>query len=175
MEEQNQPQPVDEKAGAKPVMTEEIMAQLRLEQNLPAGVAAAAVAALIGAILWAVISVATGYQIGYMAIAVGFIVGFAIRQFGKGVDPVFGIVGAALALFGCYLGNCLMIVGFEAEAVGMGFMDALNLLGLSTVISLPVEYFEVMDLLFYGIAGYEGYQFAFRKVTEEELAGLQQS
>jgi hypothetical protein len=29
-----------------------------------------------------------------------------------------------------------------------------------------------MDLLFYGIAIYEGYRLSIRKITEEELAGL---
>jgi hypothetical protein len=34
--------------------------------------------------------------------------------------------------------------------------------------------FSVMDLLFYGIAIYEGYRFAFRKIRPEELQGLSQ-
>ena len=36
-------------------------------------------------------------------------VGLAVRKFGRGVDPVFGIAGAVLALVGCTLGNLLTI------------------------------------------------------------------
>jgi hypothetical protein len=32
--------------------------------------------------------------------------------------------------------------------------------------------FSPIDLLFYGIAVYEGYRFSFRQVTPEELAGF---
>jgi hypothetical protein len=32
-----------------------------------------------------------------------------------------------------------------------------------------MDAFSPMDLLFYGIAIYEGYKFSFRQITEEEL------
>src|SRR5438270_13589107 len=83
--------------------------ELRSEQNLPIGLLAGIFAALIGAIAWAIVTVTTEYQIGYMAIAVGFIVGYAVRL-GKGLDKIFGISGAILALFGCILGNIFSIV-----------------------------------------------------------------
>jgi len=43
-------------------------------------------------------------------------------------------------------------------------------LEISLIIELWGSNFSVIDLLFYGIAAYEGYQFAFRKLTEEDAA-----
>ena len=37
---------------------------------------------------------------------------------------------------------------------------------------LLIETFDFMDLLFYGIAIYEGYRFSFRNMTEEERASI---
>lgn len=65
----------------------------------------------------------TEYQIGYMAIAVGFLVGFVIRLTGKGIDKIFGISGAILAIFGCLLGNLLSNVGFIANAEGLRYFS----------------------------------------------------
>lgn len=79
----------------------EAFEQLDYEQNLPMGVVAGLIGALVGAALWAWITVLTDAQIGWMAIAVGFLVGLAVRIFGKGLDKVFGIVGAVLSLLGC--------------------------------------------------------------------------
>ena len=75
--------------------------------------------------LWlGLISISTGYQMGYMAIGVGFLVGFAMRQ-GKGIRPIFGIIGAALALISCVMGDFFSIVGLVAKEYGVSFMDVL--------------------------------------------------
>ncbi len=68
------------------------------ENNIPLAILGGAVGALVGAGIWAAVTVSTGYQIGYMAIAIGFLVGFAVRYLGKGSAPVFGVIGAVLAL-----------------------------------------------------------------------------
>lgn len=97
-------------------MTEE---ELLAEENLPKGVLYASVACILGAVAWSLISVSTGLQMGYMAIGVGFLVGFAMRQ-GKGIRPVFGILGAVLALISCVLGDFLSIIGFAAKDYEIG-------------------------------------------------------
>ena len=71
-----------------------------------AGVAGLA-AALVGAVLWALLASATHVKIGYAAIGVGYLVGFAMRAAGKGHSPVYGYVGAVLALLGCVVGDLL--------------------------------------------------------------------
>ena len=48
-------------------------------------------------------------------------------------------------------------------------MNILEKLDLEIVISLMRATFNPMDLLFYGIAVYEGYRFSFRQVTQADL------
>lgn len=124
----------------------------------------------IGALLWAAITVATGYQIGYMAIAIGAGVGISMRVFGKGMDQIFGISGAIIAIVSCLLGNYFSLVGSIANYENLGYFETFSLINLSEIIPMMKETFSGMDLFFYAIAGYEGYKFAFRAFTEKELA-----
>ncbi len=143
---------------------------LRSEQNLVVGALAGLAAALVGAAIWAIITALTQYQIGFMAIGVGFLVGFAVRAAGKGIDPVFGVVGAALALLGCVLGNLLMVLYFLANKEQMPFLELLSRLDLDLVRRVMAATFDVMDIVFYGIAMYCGYKYAFRQVTGDQRA-----
>jgi len=143
--------------------------KLKLEQNLPMGVLAGLLASLVGGLLWAAITIITEYQIGYMAIAVGFIVGYGVRYMGKGLDQIYGVIGAFFALLGCLLGNFFSIVGFAANEMEMGYMETLNYIDYAVIPEVMGETFSPIDLLFYGIAIYEGYKFAFRPITEEEI------
>lgn len=170
MEEQNQPvnspppaQTLDE---GKLLQYQE---KLRMEQNLPMGFVAGFAAALLGALLWAVVTVATGYQIGWMAMGVGFLVGFSVNKMGNGIDKIFGIMGATLALLGCLMGNMFTILGVVANEEGMGYFELLLNADYSAVIDIMTETFSPMDILFYGIAIYEGYKFSFRRLTDEEI------
>jgi len=132
-------------------------------QNLPMAILAGVVAALIGAILWAVISAATNYQIGFMAIGVGLLVGVAVLHFGKGITPLYGVVGAVCALFGCLLGNVLTACYFIGEPQGVDTLTVLNsVLGAGQIIPLITDTFQGMDLLFYAIAIFEAYRRSFR-------------
>ncbi|MBD0255212.1 MAG: hypothetical protein ICV83_05790 [Cytophagales bacterium] len=133
------------------------------------GVAAGVSAAVVMGLLWAVVTVVTEFQIGYMAVAVGFGVGYAVRYAGRGFDPIFGITGAVLALLGCLLGNFFSLVGFAAKSLDRNFLGILSTIDYGMVPAAMMEAFSPMDLLFYGIAIYEGYKFSFRQITEAEL------
>jgi hypothetical protein len=146
-----------------------VMQRLRSEQNLALGIAAGAVAAAVGAAVWAVVTVVTNYQIGWMAVGVGFVVGLAVRTFGKGLDQVFGIVGAGLALLGCLAGNLLAVCGMIAQQESLGFFAVFSSLDMQVIQELMVATFSPMDLLFYGIAVYEGYKFSFRDLSAAEM------
>lgn len=153
-----------------PVQLEHLRQRLLSEQNLPLGAVAGLVASLLGAAAWATVTVITGYQIGFMAIAIGFLVGFAIRIAGKGLSSPFGIVGAVLALLGCALGNLVAVTSIVADNEGVALLDAISRLDPTIAQQLMTATFTPMDLLFYAIAGYEGYQLSFRRMTAEELA-----
>lgn len=150
-------------------MIDSFIAEKRAQQNLPMAIVAGFVASLVGASVWAAITVATEVKIGWVAVGVGFIVGYAVRFAGKGLDPMFGYIGAILALLGCVLGNLFSAVGFVAQAQSVGFFSILGVLDLSSALKLLELSFSPMDLLFYGIAVYEGYRFSFLQINAQDL------
>lgn len=148
-------------------LSDKARARLRDQQDVVYAVIGGSASALLGALIWALVTVTTNYQIGYMAIAVGLLVGFAVRYYGAGVDLYFGYIGAFFALLGCALGNLFSQVAFIADAESLSYFDTLTLLNFDIIASIYAESFSPTDLLFYGIAAYEGYKFAFRNITDE--------
>lgn len=161
-------------AEAYAAKLQELVARRIAEQNLMLGVIGAAVAAVVGAAIWAAVTVMTEFQIGWMAVGVGFLVGFAVRKLGKGMTSVFGYVGAIGALGGCLLGNVLSVCGFAATANSVPFLSvAVDVLSSpSIVVELLKATFSPMDVVFYGIAVYEGYRFSFRPITQQDLDAM---
>jgi hypothetical protein len=139
------------------------------EQNLVMGTLAGVVASVVGAGLWAAVTVMTDYQIGFMAIGIGLLVGFAVRHTGKGIQQSFGIVAAVISLVGCMLGNVLTISYFVSLNEGMAFMDVVGQLDLRIITDMLAATFEAVDVVFYALAAYFGYKYAFRQITEEDL------
>lgn len=166
------PEPEAEAPTLDPAQVAYLEQRLQSEQNLPLGAIAGAAAALVGAAAWAGITVATGYQIGFMAIGVGFLVGFAVRIAGRGVSTPFGVIGAVLALAGCALGNLLAVTAIVAAANDVSLLEALPQLDFPLVRELMVATFGYMDLLFYGIAVYEGYRLSFRELGAGEVQSM---
>ncbi len=155
-------------------LTSDIKEKLRVQQDFVYAIIGGLSASTVGAIIWALITVSTNYQIGYMAIAIGLLVGFSVRYFGAGIDYSYGIIGGFFALLGCALGNLLSQVAFIADAESLGYFDVLTLLSPSLIISIFEESFSGMDIVFYGIAAYEGYKIAFRNLSEELLKSVAQ-
>ncbi|MBS2213659.1 hypothetical protein KEM09_19780 [Carboxylicivirga mesophila] len=149
--------------------------QLKEHQDFYYALIGGLLASLISGVLWAAITVSTQYQIGYMAIGVGLIVGFAVRFFGAGIDQKFGFLGAGLALLGCLSGNLFSEVGFYAHAESLSYIEVLSYLNFGIIIDILVESFSPMDILFYGIAVFEGYKLAFRRVSELEIKMIQEN
>ncbi|HEY9060060.1 MAG TPA: hypothetical protein VIO64_06095 [Pseudobacteroides sp.] len=125
--------------------------------NLFLGFIGGLAAALISAGVWAFITVITGYRIGLIAIGIGFLVGMCVRVLGKGNAPIYGIMGAALAFLGCFLGNIFSYYGAISNEFNITMSEAYKMIGLFDVLKLG---FKVMDLLFYGFAIYEGFKFS---------------
>jgi len=152
-----------------PLILQAATQRMRSEQNLIMATLAGGAAALIGACAWSAITVMTNYQIGWMAVGVGFLVGYAVKTFGKGIDRSFGIVGAVWSLAGCAAGNLLTVVGTIAKQQNIPVMNILEKLDAEIIASLMQATFNPMDVLFYGIAVYEGYRFSFRQVSQADL------
>jgi hypothetical protein len=147
--------------------------QLKHEQSLPLGVMAGGGAALLGALGWAIITAVTHFQIGFMAIGVGLLVGTAVRRFGRGFDTIFGVAGALLSLAGCALGNLLAVCAMGASANNMSIFTLLGRLDPVIAARLMAATFQPMDVLFYGIALYEGYKLSLRRLTQADIDNLQ--
>ena len=98
---------------------------------------------------------------------------FSVQFFGAGIDKKFGYLGALLSLLGCVSGNLFGQVGFIAQEQSLGYFETLTYLNPSLILNILVESFSPIDLLFYGIAIYEGYKFAFRRVTAKDIKMIQ--
>lgn len=135
-------------------------------QNLPIAVIAGAIAAVVSAAIWAAVTVMTDTQIGWMAVGVGFLVGLGVRL-GKGVDPIYRIIAAVLALLGCILGNVFTLIGIIAAEEQLNVFTVLIDLDYSIVPEYLKEMFSPIDLLFYALAIYFGHKYS---VKEELVA-----
>ena len=153
-------------ATPQPITAPKPAGPIEVVENLPMGFMAGLVAAVIGAGLWALVTIVTGFQIGWMAVGVGFLVGWAVRVAGKGTHRAFGIMGALLALGGCAVGNLLTIIVVAARHFEIPLLAVFSRLTPDVVVKLMEATFSPMDLLFYGIAIYEGYRFSIVGGTE---------
>jgi len=150
-------------------LSEEDLDYVKSQENLIPAVICGAIVGLIGAILWGIVTVVTDFQIGYMAVAIGAGVGYTIRLVGKGVSQIFGFWGGAIAFVSVVLGNVFSIMGIIANYQDVSLVDTLLYMDYSYLPQFMSETFSPIDLLFYGIAIYEGYKFSFRVLTQEEL------
>lgn len=129
-------------------------------ENLPMGLLAGLVAAGVGAALWAGVTVLTGYQIGWMAVGIGAMVGVAVRTAGQGTTKAFGILGAALALGGCLVGNLLTGAVVLSRHWDISLATFFTRLTPDLTARLMTAMFSPMDLLFYALAIWQGYKFS---------------
>ena len=142
------------------------------EQNFVNGAVAGLVASLAAAVVWGGISVATGYMIGYVAIGVGIAVGYGVQVFGKGLSVKYSLIAALFGFLGCMLGNLVAGILFEAKDYGAAIGDIVASLTVNDIIAFYAETLEIMDLLFWFFAVGAAWQFAPRKLTEEEALAV---
>ncbi|MCH9027154.1 MAG: hypothetical protein IIA05_08585 [Proteobacteria bacterium] len=58
---------------------------------------------------------------------------------------------------------------FISVSEGMSFMDILVQLDFAITYELLASTFEIIDVLFYGMAVYFGYKYSFRQVSEDDF------
>jgi hypothetical protein len=166
------PGPARDTPAAKQAQVKQLTANGRTRQSFSLALTGGFVAAVAGAGIWAVVTAATNYQTGWMAIGVGFLVGGTVRVLGRGSDKSFGHLGAALSIFGCLLGNLLSVCLFLAAQKGLSPVTVLSYV-CSNPVMIPaaiVATFRSLDLLFYGIAIYEGYRLSVRGRVESAVS-----
>lgn len=156
-------------AEFRPDQVERALFEIQSEQRLLFGSVAGAIAGAIGAIIWAVVTVVTSFQIGWLAVGIGCLVGAAVRWAGRGTTQTFGIVGAGLALVSVVAGNFLSILGLLAGEFEVSYLEMAARFDYSQSLAVMAATFSPIDLLFYGIAVWEGYRFSIREVTAHEI------
>jgi len=150
------------------------MQDLRDRQNFVVALLGGVATSAVGAILWAVVAYLSGYRFGIMAILLGFLVGRVILIVGRGVDIQFRIIGAVLALISCLAGD-----GF-AYCIALAKYQGVSLSSVFTQVSSAglVRFFKTIidgeDLIFYGIAVYEGFRFSARKLTPADYTKIRE-
>ena len=130
--------------------------KLKLPSSLEYGFIGGLGVGLLGATIWAVITVVTKYQMGYMAIGIGLLVGATVKYLGQGDNIVFGIIGGAISLFSCLLGNLLSQVGFYSISEHLNFFEVLLSLNYAKIPEIIIHSSKPLDLLFYVLAIYTG-------------------
>lgn len=136
---------------------------LRQQQRLLPGLFSGMIASALGAVLWATISILTGYQIGWLVIGIGLLVGMTIQLSGKGVDRIFGWMGAVLVLLGCGIGNIFAVCGLASRAESIPLLSLCASMTPGLAFKLTQQTFKIFDLLFYVLAIYAGYRCSFRR------------
>lgn len=145
------------------------MEKIKTEQNLWLAIIGGSIVWILWSIIWAAITVETGYQIGYMALFIWLWVGYTFRFLGKWRDKIFGIISATIAFLSCILGNIFTILAFAAQWADMGTIDFLQSIDYTMIPSIMVSTFEPIDLVFYILAIYTGYQSSFRVISYNEI------
>lgn len=153
----------DERLSCEPAYGDALAADLveveqTREPKFLLGVFAGLAAAVASAVVWCAIAIVTQYQVGWMALGVGLLVGWSVRRAGRGIDARFRIVGGVCALCGCLLGNLLIGVYALAMAEQVPIVGVFNALDMSLTIAILEAMYSPVDLLFYGLAMYEGHQ-----------------
>ena len=158
--------------GFDEAAVQRFIAQRKAAQNLGLGILGGVLGATIGASIWAGLTFVTHFQIGWMAVGVGFLAGFGVRILGKGIEPIFGYIGATLALIGCLAGNLLTVMLVVSSEEHIPLSVIASKLSPDLAWRMLTADFNVIDLLFYGLAIFAGYRYSFQHITPAELEAL---
>ncbi|MBI5267290.1 MAG: hypothetical protein HY851_08670 [candidate division Zixibacteria bacterium] len=155
------PTPMPTQPSAEDIHRKLMLQQTQPAENFGMALVVGLLAAVASSLIWMAITYFTNYQIGWMALGVGFVVGWGVRWAGKGTRPLFGVLGATLALLGCMLGNLLTACVSIADQQQITVGQVLGALNADLVVEIFKVTFHPMDLLFYGLAVWWGYKYSF--------------
>jgi hypothetical protein len=137
---------------------QDLFEELKLSQNLTAAISSGLIVSVFVAVIWALVSVLTGFQHSAFGLLVGLIVGKTMFRFGKGVDLIFGILGAVISIWACLLGNTFTIMGFVSNKLGISILESFSSLYGELFWLLIKDSLSPWDIFLYCIAAYIGFQ-----------------
>lgn len=141
---------------------ERLKFQVLSDQNMLLAIVFGAIACLVSALVWAAITYFTEYEIGWIAIGAGFLVGSAVMLGGKGASLKYGIAGAALSMLAVVIGKYFTIIAFVSVEAEVGMFEVMTTLTAADIMAIFQEAFSPIDLLFYGLAIWMGFKYAFK-------------
>jgi hypothetical protein len=124
----------------------------RAAQNFPRALLAGIASALAGAVLWAAIVFFTGIKGGALiAFFFGGFVGGAVRQAGKGVESIFGLLGGVCSMVGWVLGTTIGFAALMNLKDEASSWDAVMQVHPQQLVSIAMNY-GVIDLVMLVVA-----------------------
>jgi hypothetical protein len=90
-------------------------------QGFVGAIIAGAIAAIVSGVIWGAITAITAHEVGYVALGVGALVGFAVIKMTPERSAKVGLIAAALALLGLFIGKMLGIEWGTTPEVAKSF------------------------------------------------------
>src|SRR5258708_39522044 len=110
-----------ELAGAMPIASPAVIQPVQPTGSLILGLIAGICAAFAVGFVWAIVVAVTNFVFVYSAVIIGIVIGTAVRRFGKGTTPIFGVIGGVLSLITVVVGNLFMVTIVVANQKGIPF------------------------------------------------------
>jgi hypothetical protein len=120
-------------------------ALLRTQQNGTLAAFAGAACALLSALAATAIALRFSTPTLWMAPLIGLATGCAVRL-GKGVDPMFGFMGATFAALGCILSKTFTLVGTIADTEDIPAAEVLHHADPAKLAHLLIDTIAVAEL-----------------------------
>lgn len=143
-----------------------------LKGNIALGLVGGVLAGGAAVGIWTAVAALTGQLGTWMVLAVGVLVGLGVRALGRGITPVFSLMGASLAVLACLLGDVCVTLIATAQQAELPLSQLIATLDVRALLERLLAGFQPMDLLFYAFAVYQGSDRAVRRIKDEELANL---
>jgi hypothetical protein len=132
------------RSGRSFVLSEEeataFVDHLRAQQSILRGAAGGAAAAVLAVLLWSVAALLAGLPLLWLMVGAGVVTGCAVRFFGRGIDALFGLLGAAVALAASAGGGFLVLALLAAQQRSLSVGDLWERLALADVWKLATAH-----------------------------------
>jgi hypothetical protein len=146
----------------------DLLTSLKKNQNIGRALVGGLLSSMVLAILFSLLTLLIKIQIAYFAIPIGILIGLVIRKFGQGIDLIFGFLGGAFALLSCLLSNLMILAGTHMLARDVTIGESFALIWEFGLWNSLTSSLAIFDLIFYTLAAFTGFRFAFFRITIPE-------
>ena len=122
----------------------------------------ALIASVFAAVCWGLLIYIVQAKVGWLMPGIGYFVGKVVHKLGNGKQVVYGVIGAAFALFGCFLGNIFNIVFVHARAGEEIFPGTNRPDEFEFIFDSLLNSFSPVHLILYAITIYFGFTMSYK-------------